>query len=778
MIIKLLLGLFFISAAFAGCTGSDKKEAADRFIENARTFMAQNKPETAVIEYKNAVQVDPGSSTALFELAEAYIALNQFNTSIRYYNLAVKADPDKILPHLRLAQIYMQMDQILDAQSEVSIALKISPDSVEAYHILSDIKIQERDLDAAIETLNKALSLDDKNIKTYLALARLYIDIRERDKAETFYQKAVSVDSASRDAYMGLASLYAEEGETGKVEQLLKEVVKTPGIKMQKNIDLARFYEHWKKFDLAQEKYQKAVSLSPETVSPLMSLAEFYTRRNQKEKALVTMQNALAKNKSTNWVKTGLSQVYLHFGMVEKAGEIVDEVLSRRSDYVDALFQKGRVLVVQKDFKQAIDIFDKVILLNKIHAQAYYYKALCIEKSGATDRPEQKIFSAAAGMLDNSAEFEKDQIKENLTAAITIDPDLIKARIGLLQIYVLEENAGKAREQMEEVLNRQPPNLKIMSMLADVNILEGNTHEAVKILELIIREKPDYVQAYIKLGLLQRRAGDTAASLKYLKIAYSKDSDQIDLVKIMVNTYVKDKQYKAALDLIDTLSIETSPESKPFLENLKGEIFLYQARKDTAMEYFKKAVELEPEYITPHMHIADFHKQKKEFNKALDSYQKVESLKSDFLPALISMGVIFDIQGYYDKAESYYRKVLAINPEHPDAANNLAFILSENPASLEEAFRLAKSAKQKKPKDANVLDTIGWIYYQKGAFRTALSELEESLNLNPDSALACFHYGMTLHMEKEYEKARKYFKKALDIDKNFKNADIAVKMLH
>jgi len=73
---------------------------------------------------------------------------------------------------------------------------------------------------------------------------------------------------------------------------------------------------------------------------------------------------------------------------------------------------------------------------------------------------------------------------------------------------------------------------------------------------------------------------------------------------------------------------------------------------------------------------------------------------------------------------------------------------------------------------------MGWAYYQKGNYLHALSELEESLKLEPNSALACFHYGMALYRTQEFEKARHYFIKAIKIDPDFRDAAKAEKMLN
>ena len=70
--------------------------------------------------------------------------------------------------------------------------------------------------------------------------------------------------------------------------------------------------------------------------------------------------------------------------MVDKALEAVNQALAVNKDFVDALFQKGRVMMAKEEFAQALDLFDQVIALDKINASAYYYRALCIKEKGAT----------------------------------------------------------------------------------------------------------------------------------------------------------------------------------------------------------------------------------------------------------------------------------------------------------------------------------------------------------------------------------------------------------
>lgn len=203
------------------------------------------------------------------------------------------------------------------------------------------------------------------------------------------------------------------------------------------------------------------------------------------------------------------------------------------------------------------------------------------------------------------------------------------------------------------------------------------------------------------------------------------------------------------------------------------------AKKDSkkAQQRFEKAIELDPNTPTPYMALAGIYMRGKKIYLAISQYEAVLIKNPNYLPACMALGTIYDRQGEKEKAESYYRKALEIKKDYGPAANNLAFILAERGVKLEEALKLALLARNKMPKDANVMDTLGWIHYLKGGYLSAISELEKSVSRNPDSALANYHLGLAYYENKDFEKAREFLEKALKIDPNFKGADDARSML-
>lgn len=768
---------FFVILFCSGCSENIEDESL-AYLENARNLISQNKPETALIEYKKAVQLDPDDEIALFEMAETYVVLGQINQATRYYNLVVSANPESTQAYLRLAQIHMMTDRLLDARGYVSKTLEIAPQSVEAHHLLSSIQIRERDFRSAIKTLEFAVSLDTKNSKTYISLAQLYIQTQSVENAEAAYLKAIESDPASRSAYMGYVKLLVAQRRWPDIEPFFMKILKTDGNTSEKHMDLAEFYLGRKKYDLAEENYQKALDLAEKKVIPFMKLAEFYAKRKMKDQAIVTMKNALLIEPGNPMIHSSLSEIYLHFNMPEQSLDAVNSALKIDSQYIDALFQKGRVLYATKKFKKALDLFDQVLSINRIYAKAYYYRALCIDKRGATDRPEQEIFRAAAGQLDKPEAFEKDQIKGNLLAAIKIDPGMIDARIKLTEIFIKDREIKKGKEQIDEILKVSAPNIKILTLLSGLKIAEGNYEEAENILKSIIREKPDYLAAHIRLGLLYKSLGDIKKSIDVLKSTFDKNKNQVRILNIIVNVLIAEEKASEALHLVSNYAETADPVHNAYYENLKGEIQLANNDTQSALAHFRASKEHNQNYIIPKFHLADFFMKRQEFQKAMAEFKDILALHPNQTYALMNVGIIHDVHKQFDKAEEYYRRVLTNDPRHPDAANNLAFLLSDKPKYLEEALNLVQTALNEKPDDPNILDTLGWIYYRKGNFLNALSILEDCVSVIPDSALANFHYGMVLYQGKDYEKARKYIKKALELNPGIKNADLARKMLN
>jgi tetratricopeptide (TPR) repeat protein len=142
------------------------------------------------------------------------------------------------------------------------------------------------------------------------------------------------------------------------------------------------------------------------------------------------------------------------------------------------------------------------------------------------------------------------------------------------------------------------------------------------------------------------------------------------------------------------------------------------------------------------------------------------------------LGRIYEMQQQYDLSEKHYRDALKINPDFAPAANNLAYLLTEQNKSLDEALMLAKKAKEKLYDDPSVMDTLGWIYFKKGLYDSAIVEFNDSLQKQPDNSEVHYHLGMAYYKKGETPLAKKELENALNLNKNFKGSQEAEEILN
>jgi Flp pilus assembly protein TadD len=110
--------------------------------------------------------------------------------------------------------------------------------------------------------------------------------------------------------------------------------------------------------------------------------------------------------------------------------------------------------------------------------------------------------------------------------------------------------------------------------------------------------------------------------------------------------------------------------------------------------------------------------------------------------ARLMSAVIVHTTGDARDAERRYRDVLAIEPNAAVAANNLAALLLERGEDLASAEQLATTAVEQAPNDAEVLDTLGSIYYKRARYGLAIKHLEQAVAIEPDNALFHYHLGL------------------------------------
>jgi len=80
--------------------------------------------------------------------------------------------------------------------------------------------------------------------------------------------------------------------------------------------------------------------------------------------------------------------------------------------------------------------------------------------------------------------------------------------------------------------------------------------------------------------------------------------------------------------------------------------------------------------------------------------------------------------------------------------------------NIDVALSMAQTARRALPDSPNTADTLGWAYYQKGIYNTAIDLFKEALKKNPDDATYHYHLGMAYQKADQPELAKEHLQRA------------------
>jgi len=116
-------------------------------------------------------------------------------------------------------------------------------------------------------------------------------------------------------------------------------------------------------------------------------------------------------------------------------------------------------------------------------------------------------------------------------------------------------------------------------------------------------------------------------------------------------------------------NISFSPEALNYY--FKGILARDAQRNNEAMEFFKKAIELNPNMEGPHLELGSIYYIKRLYDLEIKEYQEVLRINPKNTDALFYLGEAYETKGFYDLAIKEYKKIITLDPEDAEAYYNL-----------------------------------------------------------------------------------------------------------
>jgi cellulose synthase operon protein C len=267
---------------------------------------------------------------------------------------------------------------------------------------------------------------------------------------------------------------------------------------------------------------------------------------------------------------------------------------------------------------------------------------------------------------------------------------------------------------------------------------------------------------------------DFNEATKWYQQALDHDPGSADGLSGLMNTYLAQKQTDKAIAAANA-QIAKVPNSSAFYDLLGTALFNNKKDPAGAETALRKSLDLDKNNPDALAKLAQALIARGSPDEAIARYQQAVQQNPREPSSYILLGELYETKRDWENAKQMYQKAIDLRPNNPLASNNLSYLLVQTGGNLDTALTLAQNARRGMPESPNVADTLGWVYYQKGVYRSAIDLFEESLRLaekhnQPENATVHYHLGLAYEKAGETALAKQHLQRALKINSQHPNA--------
>ena len=550
--------------------------AQNRFA-TAKQLRAEGNFSAAGYEF-NQTLADRNLQKESFEqVGDIMKLLGNKQKAAEYYRRALAVSPSDI--HLRLS--YAKM---LDELGQEAAAVK------EYNYVLAKIT-DDKDLLYSLERIyKKKLEKNPTDADLTANLGAILQKQGKFDEALSYYHKAESIDPSNINTRLNVGTLYQQKGDNRTAIKAYDSVLILYPDNINANLYKAKANEALGDTKAALDGYKKVVALDPANIE--------------------------ARSQMLNLLKGTMT-----------TAQFVDYVKKNMADAnpSELLYTYAVDLHKQNKLTEAVTMYNEALKLNGTNPEIFINLAIAQNQAGNPDTALVTLKNAALKFPDNK------QIKE---AIASVTQDSINKKLANAAAFVEKKDYKNAIAEYEKIT---PPNVASLTGIASVYQAMNKSDTAIEYYEEALKLKPADSELAYYIGILYAEKEDYENAKVYVNraIAINKNNQKaIDFAKsleeqtnmIALNQAIDlydAKKFDEALPILNNLI--TSDNKNSYAYYYRGMIYDENSKRKEAIEDFKKAYELNNEFVIANYLIASDYDAMEKYKDAYSYYEKYAS---------------------------------------------------------------------------------------------------------------------------------------------------------
>lgn len=527
-------------------------------------FIAQKRLDDAIAEIQKVLKKDDRDAVAHNLLGNAYMAKGMFEDGMREFNKATKIDPKIVDAYLKKGYFYFSRGQNAEGETELATAVQAAPDILNSRLLLASYHLRVGKGDKALSILKSGLTGSKTDAFLYNSIAAVYFSQNEKEEGLKSIQKAKVVDPAFPASYQNLATYFVASG----------------------------------KYEKAIEEYTALLRNDPQNFQAMLGLAALYEIKGNDNEALAYYQKATETKQMTAFMAK--ASYHLKKRETSKSLKVLDEALKIDARNAAVLEMKGRLLVNEKKYKEAIRVFEEVEMVNPEAGLALKIGTYITMKETA------KALELARKIIEKY-------------------PSSARGYMVLGSIYESQKEYARAISEVKNGIRVDGTNAQAFVYLGNLyEALKENT-QAMTAYDDASRKNPDFVPALFAQGALLEQTGKKKEAIGKYRTVIEKSDAYVPALNNLAYLCASGYGSKEEALRLAITAFKKEPGNAGVLDTL-GFALLKNNRLDDSRKVLEKAVNLMPDNPTVSYHLALAYKESGDKASALKMLQKALSL--------------------------------------------------------------------------------------------------------------------------------------------------------
>ena len=284
---RLIFNILILIAFFSNLRSDNKQDLALNHFMQGQFLLNQGNYALAVIEFQDALILDPNATTIHISIADAYRRLGKEKRSREHLTIALELDPEDIEAMRMLGQSFIGEKNFIEAEKVFIKLNKLDPENLDYLYVLADLAKIKKSWNAAIDYYIEVYKINSNAINSLEQALQISLSTNNLDKSDEICELMLINNPENIDLLETQKDIAIFNKNFDKALNIILIIEEKKGLSKEIFIQKSALYEQLNQHQSALKIMYDAFEFDSLNIDILQRLVSLLLDQNLNEEALL-----------------------------------------------------------------------------------------------------------------------------------------------------------------------------------------------------------------------------------------------------------------------------------------------------------------------------------------------------------------------------------------------------------------------------------------------------------------------------------------------------------